>query len=223
MLGQLSPGRLPQAVLLATGPVLNLSRGSEIYAEGNSADILLKVLSELVRTCKFKRNGRRQFDALYTRDDVFGFEAGIFYSLSAEAVSNCTLVSYHRRDVAILAAKHQGFADQLYSYSLRLLVRSQDHARILGHSSAAEKLAAFLIECSERSLERDSILLGVSRTDIADYLGLTEETFSRGLSQLKLESFIELLSARHIRIPSLARLRGYILKAVKMPAVPRHT
>jgi CRP-like cAMP-binding protein len=79
---------------------------------------------------------------------------------------------------------------------------------MLGHTSAAEKLAAFLIECSERSPRKDSILLGMSRTDIADYLGLTEETVSRGLTQLRLDSFIELLSARHIRILDLARLRA---------------
>jgi CRP/FNR family transcriptional regulator, nitrogen fixation regulation protein len=207
MLSQLSQTWLPETVLLATGPVRNLPRGSEIYAEGNSADVLLKVLSGLVRTCKFKRDGRRQIDAFYTRGDVFGFEAGGLYSLSAEAVSDCTLVSYRRRDVAMLATKHQGFADQLYTYSLRSLVRSQEHARILGHTSAAEKLAAFLIECSERSLQKDSILLGMSRIDIADYLGLTEETVSRGLTQLRLDSFIELVSARHIRILNVSRLR----------------
>jgi CRP/FNR family transcriptional regulator, nitrogen fixation regulation protein len=207
MLSQLSHIRPPEAILLATGPVLNLPRGSEIYAEGNPADILLKVLSGLVRTCKFKRDGRRQIDAFYTRDDVFGFEAGICYSLSAEAVTDCTLISYRLRDVAILASKHQEFADQLYTYSLLSLVRSQDHTRILGHTSATEKLAAFLIECSERSPIKGSILLGMSRTDIADYLGLTEETVSRALSQLRKQSFIELLSARHIRILDLSRLR----------------
>jgi CRP/FNR family nitrogen fixation transcriptional regulator len=208
MLSQYSHSRPPEAIFLATGPVLNMTRSSEIYAEGNQADILLKVLSGLVRTCKFKRDGRRQIDAFYMRDDVFGFEAGDFYSLSAEAVSDCTLVSYRRRDVATLAAKHQGFADQLYNYALRSLERSQDHARILGHTSAAEKLAAFLIEFSERSAKKDSILLGMSRTDIADYLGLTEETVSRGLTQLRVESFIELVSARHIHILDLRRLRA---------------
>jgi CRP/FNR family nitrogen fixation transcriptional regulator len=208
MLSHLSQLRPHEAIFLATGPVVSLSRSSEIYAEGDAADILLKVLSGIVRTCTFKRDGRRQIDAFYTRDDVFGFEAGDFYSLSAEAVSDCTMVSYRRRDIAMLAAKHQGFADQLYTYALRSLVRSRSHARMLGHTSAAEKLAAFLIECSERSPRKDSILLGMSRTDIADYLGLTEETVSRGLTQLRLDSFIELLSARHIRILDLARLRA---------------
>jgi CRP/FNR family transcriptional regulator len=47
----------------------------------------------------------------------------------------------------------------------------------------------------------------MSRMDIADYLGLTEETVSRGLTQLRLDGFIELPSARHIRILNLPRLR----------------
>lgn len=208
MLRQGSHNRQPGPILLATGPVRNFPGGSEIYAEGNVADSLLKVLSGVVRTCKFKRDGRRQIDAFYLRDDVFGFETGIVHSLSAEAVSDCTLISYRRRDVVSLAAEHQGFAGQLYSYSLRALLRSQDHARILGHASAVEKLAAFLIECSDRSPTKNAILLGMSRSDIADYLGLTEETVSRGLTQLRLESFIELLSARHIRILDLTRLRA---------------
>jgi len=207
MLSQLSRTTPSEAVLLATGPVLHVLQGNEIYSEGSSADIILKVVSGLVRTCRFKRDGRRQIDAFYTADDVFGFEAGSTYSLSAEAVSDCTLVSYRRRGIAILAANQQGFADQLFTHSVRLLLRSQDHARILGHSSAAEKLAAFLIQCAERSPQTDCILLGMSRSDIADYLGLTVETVSRGLTQLRLDSFIEVRSARRILIRDLAGLR----------------
>ena len=207
MLSQLSYPPASGAVIQASGPILIVLEGAEIYAEGNSADTLLKVVSGIVRTCKFKSDGRRQIDAFYVQNEVFGFEAGAFHSLSAEAVSDCRLVSYRRKGVAAFAAVNQGFADQLYSYSIRSLVRSQEHSRILGHTSAVEKLAAFLIECSERSATKDLITLGMTRTDIADYLGLTVETVSRSLTQLRQGSFIELLSARHVRIQNLQRLR----------------
>jgi CRP/FNR family nitrogen fixation transcriptional regulator len=50
--------------------------------------------------------------------------------------------------------------------------------------------------------------LAMTRQDIADYLGLTMETVSRTLSQLERDAFIELTTARQIRMKDRAALGG---------------
>jgi CRP/FNR family transcriptional regulator, anaerobic regulatory protein len=47
----------------------------------------------------------------------------------------------------------------------------------------------------------------MSRNDIADYLGLTVETFSRTFTRLRKQGLIELLDERRVRLSKRQALR----------------
>lgn len=190
---------------MTAGPVQHFGQDQEIYGEGDPAGTFFKVVSGVVRTCKFLSDGRRQIDAFYIAGDIFGLEAGAEYTLSAEAVCDCTVVSYRRRGKP--AANDKSFSHQFFSYAMRSLARAQEHALLLGRRSAVEKVAAFLIEWAGYSPDSKVISLAMTRQDIADYLGLTIETVSRTLSQLERDSFIE-VAARMIRVTNPTALRN---------------
>lgn len=69
---------------------------------------------------------------------------------------------------------------------------------LLGRRSAGERVGAFLLEMAARNQGGEAIDLAMSRTDIADYLGLTIETVSRTLSEMERRRVIALPSARHV-------------------------
>jgi CRP/FNR family nitrogen fixation transcriptional regulator len=190
---------------MTAGPVQRFGQDQEIYGEGDPANAFFKVVSGVVRTCKFLSDGRRQIDAFYIAGDIFGLEAGTEYTLSAEAVCDCSIVSYRQRGK--LAANDASLSHQFFSYAMRSLARAQEHALLLGRRSAVEKVAAFLIEWAGYSPDSKVISLAMTRQDIADYLGLTIETVSRTLSQLERDSFIE-VAARMIRVTNPAALRN---------------
>ena len=83
----------------------------------------------------------------------------------------------------------------------------QARMTLLGRKTARERLATFLMErirllgpmCqgTPHQIELD---LPMSRTDIADYLGLTIETVSRVLSAFKREGLIGIRGITHITI-----------------------
>ncbi len=79
--------------LRATGTVIHVAQGREIFAQGDNTDVFYKVVSGVVRVCKFLSDGRRQIEAFHVTDALFGFELGEERLMSAEAVSDCTLVS----------------------------------------------------------------------------------------------------------------------------------
>jgi CRP/FNR family transcriptional regulator, nitrogen fixation regulation protein len=186
----------------------HFAQDREIYGEGDDADTYYKVVSGVVRTCKFLSDGRRQIDAFHVAGDFFGFELGAERSLSAEAVCDCTIIAYRRPRASAPAADDEALSRQLLSHAMRSLARAQEHSLLLGRRSAVEKVAAFLIDWAGQSKGDKVVTLAMTRQDIADYLGLTIETVSRTMSQLEREGVIELPTARQIRLKDLIALRG---------------
>jgi CRP/FNR family transcriptional regulator, nitrogen fixation regulation protein len=191
--------------LQPAGSVMHFAQDREIYGEGDNAGVFFKVVSGVVRTCKFLSDGRRQIDAFHVAGDIFGFELGWEHTLSAEAVSDCTIVPFRRRGKE--GATDELISQQLFSHAMRSFARAQEHSLLLGRRSALEKVAAFLIEWAEPAPCGHVVNLAMTRQDIADYLGLTIETVSRTLSQLERDAFIELPAARQIRLKKLAALQ----------------
>jgi len=95
---------------------------------------------------------------------------------------------------------------------MRLVTSSLQHAEthmlLLGRKTAIEKVAAFLIEMDVRLTATDILSLPMNRRDIADYLGLTLETVSRSMSQLRDRDILSFVgqSQRQIVLRDRARL-----------------
>src|SRR5262249_35227361 len=132
--------------------------------------------------------------------EVFGLELGGDRRLSAEAVSDCTLICYRRRSIEALAAKDETVIRQMLHYAMQNLAQAQNHSLLLGRRGAAEKVAAFRLGWAGRAKRDGVIHPAMTRQDIADYLGLTIETVSRSLSQFERDGVIALSNARHVRI-----------------------
>jgi CRP/FNR family transcriptional regulator, nitrogen fixation regulation protein len=190
------------------GTLTRVPQDQGIYGEGDQATLFYRVMSGVVRTCKFLGDGRRQVDAFYMAGDVFGIEAGEAYHLAAEAVSDCTLVAYRRRSLETLSGGNQTVARHLFQFALQNAARAQDHALLLGHRSAIEKLACFLLYWAHHSPQQTSVTLEMSRQDIADFLGLTIETVSRTLSKLEKDGTIKMSVARRVELRNLGALRA---------------
>ena len=190
-----------------TDSTLRVAQDREIYGESDKANAFFKVVSGVVRTCKFLSDGRRQIAAFYVEGDVFGFEPGAEYQLTAEAVCDCELISFRRHGLEKIAADNDALSRHLFSYALGGMTRAQDHALMLGRRSAVEKVAAFLMEWARHAPGAQTVALAMTRQDIADYLGLTIETVSRTLTQLERDDVIEIPTARRIRFKDRAALR----------------
>lgn len=191
--------------LQPSGAIQHFSQDREIYGEGGEASIFFKVVTGVVRTCKFLSDGRRQINAFHVQGEIFGFELGWEHTLSAEAVNDCTVIPYRRLNAD--ACKEEMISQQLLPYAMQSLARAQNHALLLGRRSAVEKVAAFLVEWANHSSAGKIVTLAMTRQDIADYLGLTIETVSRTFSQLERDALIEITTARQIRLKDLAALR----------------
>ena len=77
---------------------------------------------------------------------------------------------------------------------------------MLGRKNALERVAAFLVDMAKRAKGSSVVELAMTRQDIADYLGLTLETVSRMLAELKERGAIKLDGARRVHLLDGERL-----------------
>ncbi|HIK66276.1 MAG TPA: Crp/Fnr family transcriptional regulator, partial [Henriciella marina] len=109
------------------------------------------------------------------------------------------------------AREHPRLEHKLLERTLGELDRTRRWMLLLGRMNAEQKVASFLIEMADRlgngaAGAQTSLLLPVSRQQIADVLGLTIETVSRQLTRLRSAGAIELPSRREIILRDRADL-----------------
>ena len=184
-----------------TTEILFFRKGSSIYFQGDASTHWYEVLRGAVRTCRFYPDGRRQLTNFFYPGEVFGLESGR-YEEAAEAVTETRLRRHSLSEDE--TADGPGGAEAA-------LRRALESARrcifLLGHKSAAERIAAFLIASADKS-DPSRIVLPMSRADIADHLGLTIHTVSRTISELVRRGVIELGPRHSIRIVDCHGLRA---------------
>lgn len=171
------------------GVVVTLRRDEPLFLAGDAADSYYKVLKGAVRTCQLLADGRRHVADFFLAGDFIALDAGENHPVLAEAIVETTLIRYSRRKVDALALEQPVIAQSLVEIMRASLAAARERMLMLGHMTAMERIASFLIGMSNRDTNR-RINLPMNRTDIGDYLGLTMETVSRTLSQLKSDGII---------------------------------
>lgn len=172
------------AALDGVGAVIGLRRDEALFRPGDTAEFYFKVLKGAVRSCHVLADGRRHIGEFFLAGDFIGLDAAESYAFAAEAIVDTALIRYSRRKVEALAAEEPRIGQSLVEIMRAGLAAARERMLLLGHLTAMERIASFLLELSERRGD-GGISLPMTRTDIADYLGLTMETVSRAFSQLK--------------------------------------
>lgn len=209
--GEASPptGQIPFAETVnLPGFVMGFSRNEEIFGEEESADFVYKVIAGAVRIIRILSDGRRQVAAFHLADDVFGLERGPIHRATAEAVGDCQVALIRRSHLLRAANTDLRTAHALWMLAANDLERVEEHMLMLGRKCASERVAAFLLEMSDRAGGADELELAMCRTDIADYLGLTIETVSRSLTQFERDGVIGLPTCRRVVLKRRAALEG---------------
>ena len=128
----------------ALGIAMNFARNMEIYAEGEPAGNVYKVISGVVRISKLLPDGRRQISAFHTAGDMFGFEADDLHNASAEAVTPVKVIAYKWQSL-LDSTRSASVVRDLLNLTMVGLRQTQEHLLLLGRKNALERVAAFLL------------------------------------------------------------------------------
>jgi len=177
------------------GTTVTVSRSHEIYGQGEPTEHCWRIISGCVRTAEWLEDGRRLIGEFLWAGDLLGMDDLDVHAFNAEAVTDVMLRRYPRRMVEALARSHTGLALRLRTLAVASLQRTYQQMALLSRKTATERIASFLLDMHRRSTATDRRIVDVpmSRTDIADYLGLTIETISRAFARLQRAGVIAVL------------------------------
>jgi CRP/FNR family transcriptional regulator, nitrogen fixation regulation protein len=179
------------------GSPTSFPRNKKIYKPGELAEYLYRVEAGCVRTYSEFNGSRRHIHAFYYPGDYFGLEASEQHNIAAETVMPSSIFRVKRTALAAQAARDNGIVQFLLRIGALELQRTQNHSlRLL--NSAQMRIVDFLREMTARKPSASEIDLPMPRSDVADYLGLTTESVSRALTQLKKVSAISMSTSRRI-------------------------
>jgi CRP/FNR family transcriptional regulator len=131
------------------------------------------------------------------------------------ALTACNLVVFPAQGFLDIAQSDPAVLRCVLARSLQALHRSRTRMMQVSHKSAKQRIADFLVSMAEQLANCTSgpcaFALPMSRRDIGDSLGLTIETVSRQLSELREAGLIETEGRSKIvlsDVVALARLAG---------------
>jgi len=193
-------------------PVRRLQPGETLCRAGDEFEALYVVRSGFLKTVSLDGGGNEQVLAFPMRGDaigVDGFDRG-HYTADAIALDTCHVVIVPFARIAGLASRIPGIERLIYAIFNRELVHSHNMVRLLGMLNAEARVAAFLLDLSERcgrlGCSRSSFVLRMTRQEMGSYLGIKLETVSRALSAFAASGLID-VSRREVMLNDVQGLR----------------
>ena len=191
------------------GSQLKLGKHRAVFLAGDAAERFFEVESGAVMLYRILDDGRRQLVEVVFPGGICGFTSATTHESCCETLMPSVLRSYKRSDLLRSDALRARVMECLQGQMSAM----HDHAVSLGRKTAEERICSLILRL--RNIEEtasgegaNTVALPMTRTEIADYLGLTLETVCLTLSDLNRRKLVEVgQNKSEIRVPNLSKLR----------------
>lgn len=175
-------------------------RRTQLFREGRTGENLFILLSGEVKVYKSLPGGRQQIHKLANiPGDLIACEDLFLdkHSSTAEAISSTTVCFLQKSQLLQVIASHQVISDTLLRFMARDLNSYIRNIANLGQKNALERVASYLLFLHEthhkRKLRSEMLRESLTRTELADMIGVTQRTLIRSLKKLEADNVIALI------------------------------
>jgi CRP/FNR family transcriptional regulator, anaerobic regulatory protein len=192
-----------------------LKKGEHVYRAGNKFEALYAVRSGFLKTSLLNEDGRDQVTGFHMTGEIMGLD-GIsteHHPCDAVALEDSEICVMPFARLEELSRDIPSLQHHFHKVMSREIVRDQGVMMLLGSMRAEERVAAFLLNLSQRWTTRgysaSEFHLRMTREEIGSYLGLKLETVSRVFSRFQEDGLVA-VQQKHIRMLDISRLRELI-------------
>jgi CRP/FNR family transcriptional regulator len=190
-------------------------QGEWLFHSGTAFHHLYLVRAGMFKSIVLDADGREQVIGFHMTGDCLGLDGIESEVCQSNAValedSEVWEISFSRLE----ARCRQDPCTQrlLHRLMSREIQRDYHMMLLLGSMSADERLAAFLVNLSQRMVARGysatQFILRMSRREIGSYLGMTLETVSRAFSRFQREGLVR-AALKSVELRDVERLRSMV-------------
>ncbi|CAM5375231.1 fumarate/nitrate reduction transcriptional regulator Fnr [Thauera mechernichensis] len=182
-----------------------VKRQQSLYRAGDPFEAIYAIRAGSFKTDVLLEDGRDQVTGFQMTGEILGLDG-----ISAES-HTCNAIALEDSEVCVIAydkleqMSHEveGLQLQFHKVMSREIVRDHGVMMLLGSMRAEERLAAFLLNMSQRFNARgfsaQEFHLRMTREEIGSYLGLKLETVSRAFSRFQDEGLIS-VQQKHVQL-----------------------
>jgi CRP-like cAMP-binding protein len=186
-----------------------------VYREGAAAQWVFIVASGVLKAFRDLPSGKRRVVAFLFAEDLFGLSEGQHYVNTLQAITPVTL---YRIPTATLIGALRRDPELEFQFLCKLtheLRKSQRHTVIVSRRDAVGRVAMFLRMLEQHGPQRRDSLIEVpmSRSDTANYLGLSLEAVSRACRRLEHSEILTFTDRHHVKVIDRRRFE---LLAIRM-------
>ena len=210
-----------RAQLSVIASIARIKKGAQIYPEGNDAVAVFNIISGVVKTYNVLEDQSEHINAFLFADDLVGLAEAGKYVNSARAVTDVTA---YRMPTPALESRLRRDATLEFHVITKLcheLREAQRHALLLDHHNALARMALFFQLLEQHQLAREqathTLEIPMSRSDIADYVGMTPESVSRTFRTLASRRIVQFVNHRAVKILDRDRLDALVLHPTVLP------
>ena len=190
-----------------------IKRGDHLYRAGEGFDAIYAIRSGFFKTDVLLEDGREQVTGFQMAGELLGLD-GIsteHHTCNAIALEDSEICAIPFSRLEVLSREIHTLQHHFHKVMSREIVRDHGVMMLLGTMRAEERLAAFLLNLSQRFTARGfshaEFYLRMTREEIGSYLGLKLETVSRAFSKFQEEGYIA-VQQKHIRILNVNGLKA---------------
>lgn len=190
-----------------------VKRGDHLYRAGAPFDAIYAIRSGFFKTDVLLEDGRDQVTGFQMAGELLGLD-GIsteHHTCNAIALEDSEICAIPFSRLESLSREIHNLQHHFHKVMSREIVRDHGVMMLLGTMRAEERLAAFLLNLSQRFTARGfshaEFYLRMTREEIGSYLGLKLETVSRAFSKFQEEGYIA-VQQKHIRILNVNGLKA---------------
>lgn len=182
-----------------------MRRGEALFRQGDAFHALYVVRSGSLKTFFESPDGDVQILGFHLPGEIVGLDAltNDRHLCSAEALEQTSICELPYPQLQKVVQDIPSLHRQLMRVVSREVVAEQHHLVMMGKQQAQQRLAIFLHSLADRygrlSRDRATLVLPMSRYEIASYLGLVVETVSRLFGRME-EAGILAVNRKTIRI-----------------------
>jgi len=171
--------------------IRDLAEGATIEMEGERNDDLLILLEGVVSLSKSIKGERRQIIGFRFPGQLIALHLPDSpWTVDVQAITAGKVCRLSAKDLFAAAKRNPALHRSLMNLAIDEIASAEQLILALGQKTTAERVAAFLLELSRQTDTQKEVWIPMSRTAIADYLGMTTETVCRVLTRLRTKGIV---------------------------------